>query len=284
MLPRSSAVWMSEISRFSLVNDGRLGVARTWQDNARRTGNGRYYANMNCVHYPAERLVELFRRQTVATFPELAAALETSADRTVFRKLAELDYRTSYSHRGSYYTLDSLARYDAYGLWSHQDVHFSKHGTLLDTARELVTRAPTGYFTDELETVVHVPVKDALRQLVERGHLQRQPCPDRYLYGAAERGRWQEQWTARQAQTDELPAAVALFYGLLDEQQRRLYAGLESLQQGHGGDQRMAELLALDVATVARGRRELLAGEVLRDRVRRVGGGRKPVEKKRPSS
>ena len=71
---------------------------------------------MNRVHYPAERLVELFRRQTVATFPELAAALETSANRTVFRKLSELDYRTSYSHRGAYYTLDSLARYDA--LWA----------------------------------------------------------------------------------------------------------------------------------------------------------------------
>jgi hypothetical protein len=245
---------------------------------------GRYYANMNCVHYPAERLVELFRQQTVATFPELAAALETSADRTVFRKLAELDYRTSYSHRGAYYTLDSLARYDGYGLWSHQDVHFSKHGTLLDTAGELATRAPAGYFTDELEALVHVPVKDALRQLVERGRLQRRPCPDLYLYGAADRGRWQEQWTARQAESDELPAAIALFYSLLDEQQRRLYAGLESLQQGHGGDQRMAELLALDVATVARGRRELLAGEVLRDRVRRAGAGRKPVEKKRPSS
>jgi len=118
----------------------------------------RYYANMNCVHYPVEKLVELFRRQTVATFPELAAALETSADRTVFRKLAELDYTTSYSHRGAYYTLESLARYDAQGLWSHDDVHFSRFGTLLDTAGELATRAPAGYFADELEAVVHVPV------------------------------------------------------------------------------------------------------------------------------
>jgi hypothetical protein len=284
MLPRSSTVGMSEIGRFSLVNEARWSVARTWQDNARLMGRGRYYANMNCVHYPAERLVELFRRQTVATFPELAAVLETSADRTVFRKLAELDYRTSYSHRGAYYTLDSLARFDAYGLWSHQGVHFSKHGTLLDTTVELVSRAPAGYFADELEAVVHVTVKDALRHLVSGGRLQRRPCPDHYLYGAAERARWQEQWTARQTQVDELPAAIALFYGLLDEQQRRLYAGLESLQHGHGGDQRMAELLGLDAATVARGRKELMAGDVLHERIRREGGGRKTVEKKRPKS
>jgi hypothetical protein len=239
---------------------------------------------MNRIHYDPDRLREVFHRQQVATLPELKAALGTTVDLTVFRKLATLDYTTSYSHRGAYYTLDSLARYDAQGLWSHHDVHFSRFGTLLDTAGELATRASAGYFADELAALVQVPVKDALRQLVARGRLQRRPCPDRYLYGAAERGRWQEQWTARQAESDELPAAIALFYSLLDEQQRRLYAGLESLQEGHGGDQRMAELLALDVATVARGRRELLAGEVLRERVRRAGGGRKPVEKKRPNS
>jgi len=239
---------------------------------------------MNHVHFDPERLLDVFRRQTIATMAELKAALGSSVDLTVFRKLAALDYRTSYSHRGAYYALDSMARFDAHGLWSHREAHFSKYGTLLDTAAELVSRAPAGYYTDELELVVHVPVKDALRQLVEKRRLQRRPCPERYLYGSAERERWQEQWAARQAQIDELPVAIALFYGLLDEKQRRLYAGLESLQHGHGGDRRMAELLGLDVATVARGRREMLSGKLLQDRVRREGGGRKPLEKKRPTS
>jgi len=111
---------------------------------------------------------------------------------------------------------------------------FPGTGTLLDTAVAMVCGASSGYFADELESVVHVAVKDSLRHLVESGRLQRRPCPDRYLYGAADRARWQEQWAARQAQVDELPAAIALFYGLLDEKQRRLYAGLESLQSGHG--------------------------------------------------
>lgn len=220
----------------------------------------------------------------MATLPELKAALGTEVDLTVFRKLATLDYTTSYSQRGAYYTLQSIARYDAQGLWSYQDVRFSRHGTLLDTVAVLTTHAPAGDFTEELDAAVGVPSKDALRQLVQRDRLQRRPCPDRYLYGAADRARWQEQWAARQARDDELPAAVALFYGLLDEQQRRLYAGLESLQHGHGGDRRMAELLGLDAATVARGRHELLTGQVLRERVRRAGAGRQPVEKKRPES
>jgi hypothetical protein len=180
--------------------------------------------------------------------------------------------------------LDSLARYDAQGLWTHRDVHFSRYGTLLDTAAELVSGAPAGYFADELEKVVQVVVKDALRLLVDKGRLRRESWRGRYLYGATEPAIWQGQWTARRAQDDEMPAVVALFYGLLDEQQRRLYAGLESIQTGHGGDRRMAELLGLDVATVARGRRELLAGRVLRKGVRKKGGGRTPVEKKRLKS
>ena len=66
--------------------------------------------------------------------------------------------------------------------------------------------------------------------------------------------------------------------------QRRLYAGLESLQWGRGGQQRMARVYGLDVNTVARGQRELLGGQVLRGRVRGQGAGRPAVEKKRRKS
>jgi hypothetical protein len=102
-----------------------------------------------------------------------------------------------------------------------------------------------------------------------------------------DRARRQAQWATRQAQAqegNELQAALVLFYSLLNEQQRRLYAGLESLEWGHGGDRRVAELFGLDVGTVARGRQELLSGQVLRERVRRVGGGRPRAEKKRLAS
>jgi hypothetical protein len=53
---------------------------------------------------------------------------------------------------------------------------------------------------------------------------------------------------------------------------------------GFGGDQWIADLLGMHPKTVARGRRELLSGEVEVGRVRKPGGGRKPVEKKRPRS
>ena len=82
---------------------------------------------------------------------------------------------------------------------------------------------------------------------------------------------------------DELKAAILLFYSLLDEKQRRLYAAIESLKLGHGGDRQLAGFLGLDPHTVARGRRQLLEGDVEPSRVRKLGGGRKPVEKKHPN-
>ena len=242
---------------------------------------------MNIVRYPTDRLVSLLHEQKIATLPQLKSALGTAVTLTVLRKLAPLGYRSSYSHCGAYYTLDSIAQYDELGLWSYRDAHFSRYGTLLKTAEVLVSQSPAGYWVPELEALVQVAAKDALRQLAEAGRLYRREWEGRYLYCALDRTRRQEQWAARQSQQqvgDDLLAAKALFYGLLDEQQRRLYAGLESLQWGHGGQQRMAQLFGLDVDTVARGQRELLSGQLLRGRVRQKGGGRRAVEKKRPKS
>ncbi len=237
---------------------------------------------MNVIRFPTEKILSLFRDQKVATMPQLKSALGTTVSVTVFRKLASLPYRSSYSHCGAYYTLDSIAQFDELGLWSYRDIHFSRHGTLLNTATSLVTQASAGYLVDELEAVVQVAAKDTLRQLVQAGRLYRRDWEGRYLYCALDRARRQAQWAARQAQqrqADDVEAAKALFYSLLDEQQRRLYAGLESMPLGHGGEQRMAEFFGLDVDTVARGRAELLSGQVVRGRVRQAGAGRPALEK-----
>jgi hypothetical protein len=245
----------------------------------------------------AQRLRELLIERKIATMPELKAALGTGVDLSVFRKLRELSYHSSYSHRGKYYTLDEIARFDALGLWSFRAVWFSEHGTLLRTCEALVNEAKAGYATDELESLLHVGVKDPLRKLAGEGRIVREKLGGRYVHFAVNNARRREQLRARhvwdaqpredslgigvRVVPDELKAAIILFYSLLDEGQRRLYAGLESLKLGHGGDRRIAELLGLDPGTVARGRRELLSQDVERERVRRAGGGRKPAEKKR---
>jgi hypothetical protein len=241
--------------------------------------------------FSADVLRRFLLKKRIATLPQLKQWLGTEADITVFRKLQQLSYRTSYTHRGRFYTLDEIAGFDEQGLWSFDSVWFSRYGTLVDTARVFVTQAPAGYFASELEGILHVPVKEPLLQLVQQHKITRHTDSGLYLYCAYDRETQQRQLQARQLLepvaglapapvSNELQAAIVLFASLLDEQQRRLYAGLESLHRGT--DRQIAELLHMDPHTVAKGRRQLLAQEVELGRIRSVGGGRKRVEKKRP--
>lgn len=67
----------------------------------------------------------------------------------------------------------------------------------------------------------------------------------------------------------------------LDERSRRLFSGLLARQLGHGGIQRVSEITGLARVTIRRGLRECDEAQSAElDRVRRVGGGRKLIEKK----
>jgi hypothetical protein len=73
-----------------------------------------------------------------------------------------------------------------------------------------------------------------------------------------------------------------LFLSRLNEQQRRWYVALEAERLGPGGIGRVAQITGLDEKTIRRGREELAAELAARpiDRIRLVGGGRPPLEKK----
>lgn len=251
---------------------------------------------MNTTKFAASKLTTLFESKEIVTLDELALALGTDAKATIFRKLKEIDYRTSYSHRGRFYTLADEDKFDVLGLWSFEDIHFSSYGTLRETAASLVSLSDAGLYAGELGAMLHVEVGDVLLHLVKKKRLRREQFSKGYLYCSSEPKVRRHQVAMRRAAEseavagrlpageipDELKAAIVLFFCLLDEQQRRLFAGLESLKWGYGGDRKVARLLGLDEETVARGRRQLLDQDVELDRARKAGGGRKPVEKKRP--
>jgi len=88
---------------------------------------------MRPLSFSPDTLRTLLLRDKIATLDELKQALGSSVDVTIFRKLKALDYLTSYSHRGRYYTLREIARFDDRGLWSQAEVWFSHFGTLLAT-------------------------------------------------------------------------------------------------------------------------------------------------------
>jgi hypothetical protein len=249
---------------------------------------------MRPVQFHADRLVALLRRERIATIEQLKDALGPCVDMTVFRKLREIRYHSSYSHRGRYYALDEVARFDERGLWTYRDVHFSRWGSLVDTAERFGNDAEQGVYASELARMLQVDVEGPLLGLVRQERLARERVAGAYLYCARDSARRRAQILARELgpaseqqqrralALDQSKAALVLLFSTLDERQRRLFAGLESMVLGKGGDRRIAEITGLDVHTIAKGRRELIEGKLLAERIRRAGGGRKAVEKKRP--
>lgn len=240
-------------------------------------------------------LKALLERDKVATMDDLKSALDTLAPITVYRKLSELGYLTSYTHGNRYYTLEGIARFNEQGLWSCRSIGFSIHGTLLNTLVHFIESADDGFYSAELKSLLQVNVKPSLLKLFKQGRITREKHLARYLYCATESSRRKQQITSRQANnishgtrgivmgsdwvSDEIKAAIILFVSLLDEKQRRLFAGLESLQFGHGGDSWIAQLLTLDPHTVSKGRRQLLERDIYLQGMRASGAGRPEIKK-----
>ncbi len=79
---------------------------------------------------------------------------------------------------------------------------------------------------------------------------------------------------------------INVFMSLLDERERRWYAGLMVKQIGHGGETHISQITGLDRKTIRRGRRELDEGlqDLPIDKIRKIGAGRPRKKKQRDSS
>lgn len=255
---------------------------------------------MRTLRCHVDQLIEAFRRRTVLTLPEMMDALGTSAKMTVFRKLRSLEYRSSYSHAGKYYTMTERAQWDDDGLWVIQGIRFSRHGTLLATLQYLIDTAPAGCYAQELEERVGVGVHNALPTLHGRSQVRRHQIGGSFLYVSITGGDRQFARRSRTAaqqeqvrktssppgtpgipgfEAPEVARSLRRFLATLNEKQRRLYAGFESMKLGRGGDIRIAEVTGLNVKTVARGRNELGAVDIHPGRIRAPGAGRPSVKK-----
>lgn len=241
--------------------------------------------------YKSQEIEKLLKKAKVCTIEEIKCVLGTNSRITVLRKLSELAYQTSYSHSGKYYSLKRECQFSDEGLWTFRKAWFSIYGTLLDTSKQFINQSPKGFTNFELDRELHVETRLSLSLLLSRGLISREKIDGVFVYVSKEEQIQRRQIVARHdtlntAAIDdhilahELKAAIVLFSSLLDERQIRVFAGLESLKFGKGGDAVISRILKIDPHTVARGREELLARDLKIERIRRKGGGRKSIKKK----
>ncbi|MFZ3045266.1 MAG: hypothetical protein WA151_05080 [Desulfatirhabdiaceae bacterium] len=240
-----------------------------------------------------KKLVDAFILEKVLTIDVIKKILETSSRMTIFRRLKEEGYYSSYSHCGKYYTLCSIPQFDRNWLWNYAGVHFSRYGSLMETIPVFVKKSEAGCFASDLEKLLHVFVHNALGKLCLSGQLIRKQIGEQYLYLSPVLAESQiiareKSLTHEIAQSDHLVKGMPptqpdeplkTLLSVFDEKQKRLFLGFESFMFGHGGDVRMATAAGVNVKTVARGRKELLSKEIDLGRVRHQGAGRPPLKK-----
>ena len=164
-----------------------------------------------------QALARLFSHRQISDLDDLFGALKTRSRMTVFRRLSEVGYLTSYSHAGRFYTLRRVPAFDAAGLWQHQGVCFSRHGTLKETVVHLVEEAEAGRFHRDLREQLHVRVHNTLLDLVRHQQIGRELFADEYLYVSGDGARaaaqvvHRREHAGRAAQTEAgrtMPAAA----------------------------------------------------------------------------
>jgi hypothetical protein len=248
---------------------------------------------MKPISIPKENITQLFSKQNIATLEELKIALGTNVAMTVFRKLKELDYITSCSHRGKYYTLKNIAQFNNDGFWFQDSVMFSSHGSLVKTAQSIIDASKQGFTANLLSKQLGLSSSETLLTLFRNKKLYREKVKGEYIYFSSNNEIKKQQKINRisddsnlslknispEILMNELKAAIIIFFSTLNEKQRRLYAGLESLKLGKKGNQIIADLLEINIKTVVTGKKELFSNSIDINSIRSQGGGRKKKKK-----
>lgn len=228
---------------------------------------------MKTIIYENKKIISFFKTNKIATINELKILLGTTSAMTVYRKLREIGYITSCTHRGKYYTLKSIPKFDARGLYFIENICFSKYETLMSTLINFVNKSEIGYYSNELDEVFGVSTKKELLLLFKEKKIDREFIKNKILHCSNDLKKKQQQIKKRQSvenkffngqaittkkiNEEELKAPIILFFNSLNEKHRRLFAGLESLKLGYGGDKIIADMLCIDEHTVSNGRKEL---------------------------
>ena len=196
---------------------------------------------------------------------------------------------SSYSHKGSYYVFPTAPSYDKNKIWNFNNIWFSENRTLLQTISWLVRNPKDGYFFNELDELLHVKTSNSLTKFFAQKRLCRSRINSKYLYLWPSQK--EVQLKAREInlsiecvpvyENKEMELHLKLFLFVLNEKQKRLFLGFESMKYGNKGDYAISALTGIDRKTIGKGRRELESGNIIMDRIREIGGGRPELKKKR---
>ena len=153
-----------------------------------------------------QQTIKAFKQHKVLTFVALCSLLQLSIA-TVRRRLRDWSALSSYNKSGQYYTLPLIPEFNKQGLWKHEGVFFSKHGTLKNTVIHLVQISKRGLSNSELEEILGVNTNSYLPQVKQLAGVRREKHSRQVVYFAADKELYKQQ---KQNRFTPEPAALKL--------------------------------------------------------------------------
>jgi len=109
-------------------------------------------------------------KHKVVKIEHLARHFDCSAW-TLFNKLKEHEYYTSYNSRGQYITLEDTPTFDDMGIWKYKQAMFSKWRNVEETIHHIVDMSQAGLTPGEITKILRIRTHNQLVKCRRKGTL-----------------------------------------------------------------------------------------------------------------
>lgn len=128
------------------------------------------------------QLVQLFKKNSVLDMTTIQKSFPERSRCSLFRDLQKIGYISSYNKAGGCYTLKSIPRFDTNGIWHHEGIFFSSHGSLKETVKHMVDVSAAGRTHQELQHTLGLRVHNTLLDLISINAVSREILEGLYVY------------------------------------------------------------------------------------------------------
>lgn len=126
-------------------------------------------------------LIKMFKKFNVLTLDCVSSEAGCSI-RTVQRQFTSLSAMRSYNKNSRYYTLPDIPKFNRYGIWSYEDIHFSNHGGLRNTVKQLILSSESGLSGNEIGGIVNLSPRSFMNHFRDIEGIFREKHGGVYVY------------------------------------------------------------------------------------------------------
>jgi hypothetical protein len=128
------------------------------------------------------QMVQLFKKNLILDMNAIQKSFPGRSRCSIFRDLQKIGYISSYNKAGGYYTLKRIPQFDTDGIWHHEGIFFSSHGSLKETVKHMIDISAAGRTHHELQQTLGLRVHNALLNLVSINAISREILEGLYVY------------------------------------------------------------------------------------------------------